>query len=268
MSHQASDKPDGTGPDEQVFAAKSLRLVALAFMAGAVVLGLFALALGLSSPLQARLGLEPTVAREVGLALGGVAVLAFVAVAWELYRELRWVAVSRDGIRWHHNRQVHARGWDAFAGLQRNATKTYVNGKHISTTHATEVRFHTGEPFIISPLTVREYEALIAAIEDGARRWGGTGRPAGPDELDPADLAGPPSFGPLRLDPHGVEWDGVYRPWEQVQSYEVAHGYLLIQAADGGEFLRRLADLGDWRPALARLDAAVGAKRVESPAAT
>ena len=67
--------------------------------------------------------------------------------------------------------------------------------------------------------------------------------------------------------PSGVEWDGVHRRWEQVQSYTVDQGYLLIQAADGAEFLLRLCDLGEWQPALDRLDKTIGSRRVGPPTA-
>jgi hypothetical protein len=108
---------------------------------------------------------------------------------------------------------------------------------------------------------VQDYETLISEIESKTRgRNDNTaGRNRSGDQQDEGR-----SFGPLHLDPCGVEWDGLYFTWEHVRSYQVEHGYLLIQANDGTEFLRRLADLGEWQPALDRLELALPDKRVGS----
>ena len=88
------------------------------------------------------------------------------------------------------------------------------------------------------------------------------GRAAGRDAADSRARDRATEFGPLRVFDDGVEWDGVFYPWAAIRSYEVASGYLNIVPAGGRDFVRRLAELGDPAAVLARLDAAIGGKRV------
>jgi hypothetical protein len=187
------------------------------------------------------------------------------------------VAVSETGLSWRRHGRAHVRAWSEFAGMRRKVVDLYRTGRRLEAAYGSEVQFHTGRPLLISPDTVREYDALLAAIEAGARGRAGLGGSSfGGSSCDrlpgwTSQFGAAPEeglwFGPLRLRPDGVQWGKKLLHWDHVKSYEVSHGYLLITAEDGTEFLRRLPELGDWQLALDRLDELIGAKRVGALAA-
>src|SRR5262249_41027247 len=160
----------GTRPDEAFFRGKSMWYLYVPFLLGAVIAGWLALELGLNERLRAMLGVRTGTAREIAWALGGLALLVFPGAAWEWDGGVRWVAVSPDGLRWFRKGRVHTREWGEFAGVQRVATKFYLDGQHTGTAHGAEVRFRTGPPLVISPLNILDYEGLIAALEAGPQR--------------------------------------------------------------------------------------------------
>src|SRR5262245_66334628 len=94
-------------PDETVYLAKSQRCGFLARIIGAVIAGGVALAVGLGTEYGARLPVGPWTGRDVTLLLGGVAALVAVCGACSWYGFLRWVALSRDGIRWWRGGSAH-----------------------------------------------------------------------------------------------------------------------------------------------------------------
>jgi hypothetical protein len=251
------DRRAASEPTEKVFRAKSLWHIGLTLMAIALAAAACALELGFGERLRTVLNVTPTLAQEIAWAAGGVAALVFVCVAWEWFRELRWVAVSQQGLRWFRGGRVHDRTWSELAGVQRRTGQVFKNGQHIRTAYGAEVRFHHGPPLFLAPTNVHHYEQLVSEIESKTPGRADD-RCAAPDDVR--------TFGPLQLDPRGVEWDGVHFTWDRVRSYQVEHGYLLIQAEDGSEFLKRLADLGEWQPALDRLEINLADKRVSAPA--
>ena len=42
------------------------------------------------------------------------------------------------------------------------------------------------------------------------------------------------AYGPLRIDPDGLEWDRKHYKWDEIEDYEVRVGYLRIQTARDG----------------------------------
>jgi hypothetical protein len=235
---------------------------------GWLAAGWLALELGLREWLPDLLGVKVEEAKVAAGSIGGVLAFALVVIVAVWFGRLRWVGVSANGIRWFRGMRIQSRGWGEFSGVKRTVAETFRQGELVRSIHGAEVQFHTGRPLVISPLTIGNYEGLIAAIEAEAKGRAGLGGGSSFGGLSvhkPAGWAkeeGVQAFGPLRIHLHGVEWDQVVHPWDEVDSYELNKGMLLIQATNGKEFLRRVADLGDWRLALERLDGAIGEKRI------
>jgi hypothetical protein len=103
------------GPDETVYPAKSQRCGFLSLIIGAVIAGAATLAVGLGTEFGARLRVGPWAGRDVTLLLSGVAALVAACGACSWYGFLRWVALSRDGIRWWRGGSTHFRRWDEVA---------------------------------------------------------------------------------------------------------------------------------------------------------
>lgn len=246
-----------------------VRLVLLAVAAAAV-----AAAFAASEDFRTRLRVERDVAPRAAALSGGVATLFLVCAAWIRATRLRWVAVSPDGIRWLRGPRARHRPWDQYLGVRRGTIEISVWGEDLKAGRYADVEFRKGAPLRVSTYTVLGYEELIAQIQttsaDAIRTLfpSGFGSRCG-SRSGLADADGV-AYGPLRVHPHGLEWDGKVHPWEGIEDYEVAVGLLRIQPTDGTEFLRRLTELGDWEPVVDLLEATVGARRAgpESPAPT
>lgn len=263
-----SPEPAGTGSAEQVFVGTSQWRLYFPVLFGWAAAAWFAFELGLRQWMPDLLGVQPDDARVAAGTVAGVLVFAAFVIAAVWFSRLRWVGVSANGIRWFRAGRINSRGWGEFSGVKRTVAESFREGKVIRTVHGAEIQFHTGKPLVISPITISDYEGLIAAVEAEAKGRAGLGGGSsfgGISVNKPAGWAkdqGVQAHGPLKIHLHGVEWDKLVHPWDQVDSYELHKGMLLIQTTDGKEFLRRVADLGDWRAALERLDAAIGEKRI------
>jgi hypothetical protein len=271
VSHHTSQEPAGGTPAEAVFVGTSQWRLYFPILFGWAAAAWFALELGLREWLPDLLGVHPVDARMAAGSIGGVLAFAAVVIVAIWFGRMRWVGVSAAGIRWFRGGRVSKRGWGEFSGVKRTVAESFRQGEVVRTVHGAEIAFHTGRPLVISPLTISDYEGLIAAIEAEAKGRAGLGGGSsfgGLSVSKPIGWAkneGVQAFGPLKIHLHGVEWDKVLYNWNQVDSYELHKGMLLIQSTDGKEFLRRVADLGDWRAAMERLDAAIGEKRIATP---
>jgi hypothetical protein len=150
-----------------------------------------------------------------------------------------------------------------YIGVHRGSIEITVWGEELKAGQYADVEFRKGSSLRISTQTILGYEELVAQIQTTATEAIRTLFPIGSSHggLANPDVA---AFGPLRLHPHGLEWDGTHHRWDDIADYEVASGYLRIKPTSGDEFLRRLTDLGDWGPVLARLESNVGF-RLASP---
>jgi hypothetical protein len=163
VGQQASKQSFAPAPDEVVFHTKwPLKVPLYVFVAIALVA---AVVIGVAPPLRNMLGVGLWVAWLVG----GIA----LALGAETYRHscmlLQWVALSKRGIRWFENGQLHERPWSDFARVQQHVTEYYYNGIYSGDLHMSVVQFHSGEALALSPYHIPDYEKLIAAIENGSR---------------------------------------------------------------------------------------------------
>ena len=265
MTPALMDDPSDRRPVETVFTGKSpwktcAQLLFLALLAGGVAVGFAA-----SVDFRTRLRVEQTTAPWAAALAGGAATMLLVCAVWRWHTRIRWVGVSSAGLRWDAGRGVKFRRWDDFVRLERGTIEISIYGEELKAGKYTDVVFKHGRPLRVSTYTVNDYEDLIAFIQTTGRSSIRIVVPAGGSHS--GAKAPTATHGPLQFDPDGVAWGGVHYRWEAIESYEVASGMLRIQPKTGPEFLRRLCDLGEWAPAVARLDANVGSRRVGRPAA-
>jgi len=192
---------------------------------------------------------------------GGVATVLFICAAWTWTSRLRWVAVSLDGLRWLRGPRARHNRWKHYVGVHHGYLEISVWGKDVRTGRYADIEFREGRSLRISTCTIPQYDDLIAEIQTTASQAVRIFCPVGGSH---SGRAGPEvvAYGPLRLHPDGIEWGGTHFHWDRIVEYEVRAGYLHIQPDKGAEFLRRLTDLGDSKPALARLDENIGSRRV------
>lgn len=259
MTDSKFDSRPGTRSNESVFLGKSpikacVQLVLLALAASAV-----ATAFAASEEFRNFLRVDKEAGGWALAFSGGAATVLFVCAFWMWSTRLRWVAVSLDGIRWSRGTRARHRMWKDYVGVHRGSIEISVWGEDLKAGRYADIKFRKGRPLHISTYTVHGYEDLIAEIQTTSAEAlrlicpvGGSH--SGADEETVA-------YGPLRFLPNGVEWEGARYRWNDIEAYEVAVGYLRIQPVKGAEFLRRLSELGDWKPAVARLDVAIGSKR-------
>lgn len=261
MSESRFDSRPGTGSDEIIYPGKSpwkacVKLVLLAVVA-AVVTAAFAA----SEDFRTWLRVERDTAPWAAALSGGAATLLLVVAAWTWHTRLRWVAVSPTGVRWRSGARARHRRWDQYVAVHRGSIEISVYGEDLRTGRYADVEFKTGRPLRISTESVHGYEDLIAEIQTGAAAAVKIFVPTGASKSG-GSRPGLSEFGPLQIDADGVGWGKDHYRWDEIESYEVAVGYLRIQPANGTEFLRRLCELGDWKPAVAKLDKNVGSRRV------
>ncbi len=263
MSHFKTNFPSGERPVEMLYPGKSpwktcVRLLGLSLVAGVV-----AVAFAASEDFRTKLRVEQTTAPWAAALAGGGATILLVCAAWMWHVRLRWVVVSPKGIQWKAGRPIRFRKWDQYVRIERGSIEMTVYGEELKTGRYADVLFKWGRPLRISTHNIEGYEDLIGSIQTSAAASVRLFVPGGSKSGlgDPQVTA---VHGPLQFDPDGVAWDGTRYQWDEIDSYEVAAGMLRIQPANGPEFLRRLCDLGEWKPAVARLDGHIGARRVGS----
>jgi hypothetical protein len=262
MTAFSSAPPPGAYPDEAAYPGKSpwkpcLQLLALTLVAGGA-----SAAFATSEEFRTYLRVQPTASRWAAGLFGGAATILFVCAAWTWHGRLRWVAASPIGLRYHNGWGAKVRRWDQFVRIDRGVIRVSVYGEETRAGRYADVVFKSGRPLRIGTDTVHGFEDLIAAIQTMSPNVMRFVVPGGGPHGGGTAGAGAMAHGPLRFDADGVGWDAVYYRWEEVESYEVAYGMLRIQPAGGPEFLRRLMELGDWRPAVAKLDRNCGSRRV------
>lgn len=260
MRHAAAGPSPDSRPVETVYLGKSPRKVCARLLLAAVLAGAVAAAFAASVDFRTWLRVEARAAPWAAALAGGVATILLVCAVWQWRTRIRWVGVSPAGLRWSTGRALAVRRWDQYVGFQRGTIEVAVYGEEFKAGRYADVQFKTGRPLRVSTDTVEDYEDLIAAIQTTARSAVKIFVPTGGSN---SGLGGPAtSHGPLQFDEDGLGWGGAHYRWDEIESYEVAVGYLRIQPTGGPEFLRRLSELGDWKPAVSRLDTNVGSRRV------
>lgn len=263
MSQFGTSHPSGDGPVVIEYPGKvpwkaCLRLSALGLLTAAVAVGFAA-----SEDFRTKLRVEQTTAPWAAALAGGGAATLLVCAWWMWHIRIRWVAVSPRGLEWKAGRRIRFRKWDQIVGTERGSIEISVWGEEFKAGRYADVKFKAGRRLRISTQNIEGYEDLLSMIQTKARSGVRVFVPGG-SRGGPANPHGPVVFGPLQFDANGVGWGGTQYRWEEIDCYEVASGMLRIQPTNGPEFLRRLCDLGEWKPAVARLDATIGTRRVGS----
>jgi hypothetical protein len=194
--------------------------------------------------------------------VGGVALVVLGVVGRLNWRRVKWVRTAgRGGIQWYACGRVWHREWVQLVRVHTHATILVDDdGNETVVGHTTTVGFGDGAGFRVGVTEFPEYKTLaryLVAKHEQARATVRNARNAAArarGERTAADKV--TTFGPLGIYRGGIEWDGIYYPWEKIEGYEIQHGILIVRSVDGDEFLRRTADLGDWRTAVERLEAA------------
>lgn len=260
MSESRFDSRPGTRSNEIVYPGKWPFKVCAKLLVLAAAATVLAAAFAASEQFQNFLRVDRLATPWYAALSGGVAAIAFVCAFWMWVFRIRWVAISPDGIRWLRGTRARRRRWDEYLALRRGSIEISVWGQELKAGQYADIEFRDRRPLRISTHSIVGYDDLIAEIQttsaEAARSFipiGGSH--SGSTERDVV------AYGPLRFLPNGLEWNGTRYGWNDIEAYEVAVGYLRIQPVKGAEFLRRLSELGDWRPAVARLDVAIGSKR-------
>lgn len=251
------DSRPGFRSNEITFPGKSPRKVCIRLVLLGLATAAVAVAFAGSLDFRTRLRVDRDSAPWAAALSGGAATLLFVCAAWLWNTRLRWVAVSPDGIRWRRGPRARYRRWVEYVGVKRGSIEITVWGEELKAGQYADVEFRKGSPLRISTHTICAYEELVAQIQTTSAEAIRTLFPVGGSRMgstNPDVVA----YGPLRVHPHGLEWDGGYHRWDDIEEYEVAAGYLRIKPVGGAEFLRRLTDMGDFGPVLALLEANVG----------
>jgi hypothetical protein len=266
VSHFRTDFPSGERPVEMLYPGKSPWRVCLRLLGLALLTAVVAVAFAASEDFRTKLRVERTTAPWAAALAGGGATILFVCAAWMWHVRLRWVVVSPAGLRWKAGRRIRSRKWDQYVRIERGSIEMTVYGEELKTGRYADVLFKWGRPLRISTHNIEGYEDLIGSIQTSAASSvrlyvpGGSKSGFGDQQVTVA-------HGPLQFEPTGLAWGGNQYRWDEIDSYEVAAGMLRIQPTTGPEFLRRLCDLGEWKPAVARLDANIGSRRVGKGAA-
>jgi hypothetical protein len=266
MDGSRFDSRPGVRSNEIMFPGKSPRNTCFQLLVLSLTAALVACAFAGSQEFRDWLRVETSAAPWAASFCGGAATILFVCAAWMWSTRLQWVAVSPDGIRWLRGPRARHRKWDQYLGLYRGSIEMTVWGEDLKTGRYADIEFRKGRPLRVGTNTILGYEDLIAEIQMTSAEAMRSLFPLGGSrsgETTPSVLI----YGPLRLHSDWIEWDGTCHPWDEIEEYEVAVGYLRIRPTEGTEFVRRLCELGDWDQAVAHLDANVGHRRTGQGAA-
>jgi len=262
VSHSPTSLASGQRPVEYLYRGKCPWKSIFRFLVLSLLTGLVAVGFAASEEFRTRLRVEHSTAPWAAALAGGGATILFVCAAWMWHVRLRWVVVSPDGIEWQSGRPIWYRKWDEYDRIERGSIEISVWGEELKAGRYADVHFKTGRRLRISTHNIDGYEDLLSRIQTSARGSVRVFVP-GASSNGHGNQQGPTAYGPLQFDANGVGWGGHYYRWDEIECYEIASGMLRIQPINGPEFLRRLCDLGEWTPAIARLDSNVGSRRVE-----
>lgn len=195
---------------------------------------------------------------------GGVGLLLLAAAGYLNWQRVKWIRTTkRGGIQWSAGGRVYHRKWDQLTHIHIHTTIAVdQEGNRAPVAQTMTVTFEDGVKLRASAHEVVEYPVLVRYLESKQQQTEATRRSSRDAarrtaaDRDAADRV--TTFGPLGIYRRGLEWDGIFYPWDQIEGYEVQQGFLIIRTVGGDEFLRRTADLGDWHTALDRLAAARG----------
>jgi hypothetical protein len=169
-------------PDELVFPYRWPMEIPGYILAGLALAA--AVVLGVSPPLREMLGIGIWVA----WLCGGFALFA-AEESWRVPRTMpRWIAISGRGIRWRQHRQIHAYPWSEFAQLERVENQYYYNGQYSGSIHVVVLVFASGERLALAGHHVRNFDQLIAVIENRGRFFYTAG--AAPAQTQPCNRIG------------------------------------------------------------------------------
>jgi hypothetical protein len=199
--------------------------------------------------------------RQIFLLAGGFGLLLLGFAGLRNWLRVKWVRTANlGGIQWSARGRVQHRAWSQLTRVHAKVT-ILVNeeGKESLAGQVLVVEFDDGAGFRVSDSEFPDFAILARYLQAKHQQAEATNRSTNDDatrseaEQHAADQV--TMFGPLGIYRRGVEWDGIYFPWEQVEGFLVEDGMLLIRSWDGDEFLRRTADLGDWQTAVGLLEA-------------
>jgi hypothetical protein len=237
---------------------RTIALYWLCFLIGTLVIGLAATSL--PELVESKDPTYPLV--WLGIALvGGVITFSFTFVKDR--RRVKWVRTSEsDGLEWYSDRRVWSRRWKEIHKLNFSSPHLPQSGGALGLCYQTmTITFVDGVQICLKSwncaslwyVPFRDYvdqkHAQATSMMEGVFT-----RTARPQPVTANEVT---TFGPLSVLDNGVEWDGVLHPWDQIEVCAIQdEDFLIIQSVNGDEFFKRLADLGDWHTAIARLDAA------------
>jgi len=237
---------------------RTIALYWLCFLIGTLVIGLAATSL--PELVESKDPTYPLVWLGITL-VGGV--ITFAITFAKDRRRVKWVRTSEsDGLEWYSGRRVWSRRWKeihklSFSSLHLPQTDGALGLCYQTMTIAfvdgVEICLKSWNCASLWYIPFRDYvdqkHAQATSMMEGV-----FARTARPQPVSAKELT---NFGPLSIWDNGVEWGGVLHPWNQIEVCAIQdEDFLIIQAANGDEFFKRLADLGDWHAAIARLDAA------------
>lgn len=260
MSESRFDSRPGTRSNEVVYLGKTPWRVCAQLVLLGLATAFVAWAFAASEAFRNLIWLERNATQWAAALSGGAATIFFTLALWIWNTRIRWVAVSIDGLRWLRGPRARLSKWQDYLGVHRGSIETTVWGEELKTGRYADVEFRTGRRLRISTNTIQGYEDLIAEIQTTAAEAQRLFFPIGGSRCGGSGVV---SYGPLQFDCDGLVWDRNHYRWDEIEAYEVAVGYLRIQPVKGTEFLRRLCELGDWKPALSRLDDNIGSRRVQ-----
>jgi hypothetical protein len=233
-------------------------------------LSTLAAVVGLLKPAAAWLPPPPP---EAVLCLGGIGLILLGIAGRKNWWRVKWVeATNHSGVRWSAYGRVWEHTWEQLTRIDVQASRVDVGGgRELLGHHRATVTFSDGAEFYLRARECDQYVVLLRYLEakhqqTAAARLVAHYAASLPENQKAVAAGDATTFGPLSIYKGGVEWDGIYFPWEQVEGFLVEDGMLLIRTLDGDEFLRRTADLGDWQRAVGLLEAV--ADKPASPQAT
>jgi hypothetical protein len=250
--------PESYAPDESTarFEMKgAFSLFGLYFLFG----GLCTLAavVGLLKPAVPWL---PALPPEAVLCLGGIGLILLGIAGRKNWWRVKWIETANGkGIRWSAYGRVWEHTWEQLTRIDVQASRVDVGGgREVVGDHRATITFSDGAEFYLRARDCDQYVVLLRYLEAKhqqtvAARFVAQYTASLPENQKAAAAGKGTGFGPLGVYDGGVEWDGIYFPWEQLEGFVVEEGMLLIRTLDGDEFLRRLADLGDWHTVVERL---------------